>query len=274
MREEDTFVEESRNVEDLHELRLRALLYDLVRVRGRRGAARMLDIDRRTLGVCLDEGVMSRRVRVALEKALLTGQSSVEVERRERLSALEERVDELEKKTERGLEAVERGTESLRKENAEGLRRLERRLARAEAERDAQGGAKAATETVRNQAAKPAWRPYPDVVTQDPEPGEEQVYGDAAPLIVEWRRASAEFMDARDGLSRAVEEERLRELEVEMIEERRLTLPPSTYPWDGFDRRSQLWTRRQALGRARVERARARLRRWIRRVLTLGLWRN
>ena len=69
-------------------------------------------------------------------------------------------------------------------------------------------------------------------------------------------------------------EERLRELEIELIKDRKLMLPPSTYPWDSFDRRNRLLTRKQALERARVQRARAELRRWLRRVITFGLWRN
>ena len=55
------------------------------------------------------------------------------------------------------------------------------------------------------------------MVTAEPEPGEEQVYQDATPLIVEWRRVSAEYMNVGDALSRAVAEERLRELEIELI---------------------------------------------------------
>ena len=72
-------------------------------------------------------------------------------------------------------------------------------------------------------------------VDRTPEPGEERVYGDPTPLIVEWRRPSAEYMNAGDTLSRAIAEERLRELEIELIDDRKLTLPPFTYPWDGFD---------------------------------------
>ncbi len=33
------------------------------------------------------------------------------------------------------------------------------------------------------------WRPYRDVVTAEPEPGEDQIYGDATSSIIEWRRA-------------------------------------------------------------------------------------
>ena len=146
-------------------------------------------------------------------------------------------------------------------------------MAKVEARRSAQDSSKD-PETVEERGVKAWWRPYRDMVTAEREPGEEQVYGDATPLIVEWRRVSAEFADAGDALSGAVSEERLRELEIELIENRKLTLPPSTYPWDSFDRRNQLWTRRQALERARVQCARAELRRWLWRVLTLGLWRG
>ena len=68
-----------------------------------------------------------------------------------------------------------------------------------------------------------------------------------------------------------VTEEQTRELEVELIEGRKLTLPPSTYLWDGFDRRNQLWTCKQVLERAQVQRARAELWHWLRRVITFGL---
>ena len=52
-------------------------------------------------------------------------------------------------------------------------------------------------------------------------PREEQVYGDATPLIVEWRRVSTEFLDAKDRLSKAIAGERMKELEIERIGEHR-----------------------------------------------------
>ena len=67
---------------------------------------------------------------------------------------------------------------------------------------------------------------------------------------------------------------RLLELELVLIEEHELTLPPAFCPWDWADRRRELWSRTQALKDARVERARAQLWRRLRRVLTLGLWRK
>ena len=50
-------------------------------------------------------------------------------------------------------------------------------------------------------------------------------------MIVEWR-ARAEYNGEENRLAKTIAEERL--LEIEMIEERELTLPPSTYPWDSL----------------------------------------
>ena len=102
-------------------------------------------------------------------------------------------------------------------------------------------------------------------------------YGDATPVVAEWREARAEFVDLRKSgtvLARAEAKARMLTLEIALIEGHELTLPPASYPWDQFDRRDQAWRRRQALGDARVERNRALLRRWLRRILTCGLWRD
>ena len=57
--------------EELHPDRLMALLHDLVKKHGgRRGAARVLGIDRRTVAACMDGRGMSWRMREALERGL------------------------------------------------------------------------------------------------------------------------------------------------------------------------------------------------------------
>ena len=53
-----------------------------------------------------------------------------------------------------------------------------------------------------------------------------------------------------------------------------MTLPPETYPLKGFDRNGQLNWRRTALYDTRRARAKRELLRWVRRILTLGLWRK
>ena len=70
MRNVESVIEESRNVEDVHHLRLMALLHELVREKGNRGAALALGIDPRTVASSMKTGRLSWRVREALEQGL------------------------------------------------------------------------------------------------------------------------------------------------------------------------------------------------------------
>ena len=254
-------------------MRLMVLLRDMIDDQGKVKAAKALGVNYRTLVRVEESGQLTARMSAELERHLLLGGGSAATQQRESIGALEERVEALEERLGSDLEdlrgVVEKATAEVTEEQAQGMRRLERRLANVEGGWGAQDSS-----SDRKTVEEASWRPYCDVVTAEPEPGEEQVYGEATPLIVEWRRVSAEYMNVGDALSRAVAEERLRELEIELIEEHKLTLPPSTYPWDSFDRRSQLWARKEVLERARVQRARAELRQWLRRVFTLELWQS
>ena len=275
---EELYPDESRSLENMRLMRLMALLRDMIDAEGGEKAAQALGVSYRTVSRTIESDRLTERMSAVLERHLLLGGGSAAAQQQKSIKALEKRVGELEEGLGSGLEELrgvfEKGIEGLREEYAQGMRQLERRLAKVEGERGAQESAEGTQDTLDNPVVKPAWRPYRDLVTLEPEPGEEQVYGEATPLIVEWRMARAEYLDAGDGLSRAIAKERMLELEIELIGERELTLPPRTYPWDGSDRRDEVWRRTQALERARVERARAQIRRWIRRVLTLGLWRD
>ena len=76
------------------------------------------------------------------------------------------------------------------------------------------------------------------------------------------------------GLAWASRRERILELEVAMLEEHGLTLPPETAPLRGLDRGDQLNWRVRELEKVRRLRAGLVRLRWVRRVLTLGLWRR
>ena len=118
-------------------------------------------------------------------------------------------------------------------------------------------------------------RPHPELVTLEAEEGEERVYGRAAPLIVEWRRVRAGHLDERGSrVEQATDWVRMCELELVLIGEHGLTLPPDRYPWDRFQRRDELRRRELWLGYARAEHRRALVWRSLRRVLTLGIWRR
>lgn len=118
------------------------------------------------------------------------------------------------------------------------------------------------------------WRPWPDVVTPEPEDGEELVYGEAAPLIAEWREAWDELLRAKRRIDRLEAEGRLYELEIALIGKHGMTLPPATYPWRDFVRDDELRRRRQALGDVRADLRRAVVLRVLRRLLTLGVRRR
>lgn len=272
-------LEESRSLESLRDLRLRALLRDLVNDEGRVGAAKLLGVSYRTLVRAAESDELTGRMSGALERHLLLGGGSAAARQRERVEALEQRVEVLEGELGGGLEAVRSAVEAefkaMREEQAQAVRGLERRLTRVQARQEGPGGAGAAegaSAVGRPSAGRSPRREYPDLVTVEPEPGEEDVYGDALPLIVEWRSVRKEVTAASGRLARAVAEERMRELEIELIGERGLTLPPSTWPWDESRRRDELRLRERTLDRVRVERGRAQVRRWLRRALTLGLW--
>ena len=114
-------------------------------------------------------------------------------------------------------------------------------------------------------------RRYPQLVTEEAEAGEHAVYGSATALISEWRTQRRTYLNAPDDWTRLTAEVRMTELEIELIDAHVLTLPPADVPWDGIRRHSELRLRRRTLERIRRERRRARVKRWLLRLVTLGL---
>ena len=181
---------------------------------------------------CVKAGSLSWRVREALERGLQSGAGSAAARQRERNDA------------------------------------LERRLARLETGKAAQDGIGRASsggpepEPTQRRYVRP--RTYPQLVTPEAEPDEDLVYSDATPVIVEWRRVRAEFLKTlKTGttLDRTEVQEPMLEMEIALVGEHELTLPPASFPWDEFDRRDKVWERTQDLKRVRAERNRALLRR-------------
>ena len=115
-------IEESKDVENVYHMRLMALLQELVRERGYKGAARVLEIDQRTVAESAQTGVLSRRARNALERALQEGIGSAAERQRRRNEQVEGRVEKLEgevetlgKEVRRRLSAVEGEVAALRR---------------------------------------------------------------------------------------------------------------------------------------------------------------
>ncbi|MDE2838679.1 MAG: hypothetical protein OXL97_14425 [Chloroflexota bacterium] len=275
-----TTVEQEEGATAGNDQRLMELLRERADKLGRKGVARLLDVDHRTVGACLETGGLSRRVERALERLL-------EEERVEgvalRVGDLEGTVKDLRDAVE-GLpemmqavqelrEIVEALPGTLRAERAQVLSALEtrlgRRLARIEAHR---GRGAAEHEDDDAQAGDFEPRRYPDLVAWEPAPDDEEVYDSAWPLVDEWRRLWADHEPDGNGLPWLATEERIRELELAMLEEHGLTLPPETEPLRGMWRDGQTGWRRKALDRVRRERRKGERVRLVRRVLTIGVW--
>ena len=271
-------IEESRDVENVYHMRLMALLQELVRERGYKGAARVLEIDQRTVAETAQTGVLSRRARNALERSLQEGVGSAAALQRERNDRLEERVTEVEgrvealgKEARRRLAAIEGAIGALRRDDAQGTG-----AGHADAGPSRQGSDEAEA-GASGQGRKPPTRPsvrreYPDLATREPADDDEEIFGDAFPLIIEWRELKDAHPNEGRSLDRLCTQERLLKVELALLEEHGMTLPPEKQPLRGLDRSGQISWRRTALYDTRRARARRELVRRIGRALTRGFW--
>ena len=266
---------EGREVVDM---RLLALLRELARDHGRKKAAAMLGVDRRTLDAGLDEGVLSRRMRGALDRALQSGLGSVAAEQRDRNDRLEQRVTDMEgaveglaKEVRRRLAGIEGVVEALRRDDAMGTGAGHAGAGSARAAADgSEAGLTAQDERPRSRPR--VRREYPELVSREPAPEDEEVFGDAWPLIVEWRELKGSHPNEGKGFKWLTGRKRLLEVELALLEEHGMTLPPERQPLHGLDRSGQTSWRRTALYDTR----RAWFWRWrVRQVLrfvTFGRW--
>ena len=270
--EPDDFLDQAAGdaVADPYNLRLTALLHQMVRKRGHRGAAQALGVDRRTVAASVREG-LSRRVRDALERALVERDGDARDRLEEDLTKVREQLGALTQELRDGLQAAQDRAEALEQRQVEGMRRMEGRLALAEA---ARGRSPADVPDRRPGPGASSRHRYPDLVTTDPAGDDEAVFGEAWPLVQEWRRLWLGHPVQGRGLEWVATRARILELEVELLEERGMTLPPETEPLRGLDRASQLNWRREALADCRRRRARLELLRLLRRALSPWSWRQ
>lgn len=265
-------IEGSKDVDDVYHLRLMSLLKELVRDNGYKGAGRILEVDQRTVAECAKTGQLTRRIRSALERALQEGVGSAADNQRRRNEELEERVGRLEgevdvlgKEARRRLAAMEGEVASLRRTETRATGRTDVGAGVAhEAEQ---------SPSPRHPPSRPTLRrEYPDLATREPAQDDEEVFGEAYPLVVEWRSLKEVHPPRGSGEEWLNEEERLLEVELSLLVEHGMTLPPETQPLRGLDRSGQITWRRTALDDTRKLRARRELIRRVRRVCTLGLW--
>ena len=257
--------EKMTGLENLVELRSLALLDDLVKARSRKGAAEALGVDRRTLAASVDNGKLTSQMREAVDRLLLLGDAALVAREEERFAGLERRLEALEGEVRAVGEMSSRldGVDRAVGKAAYRLSGVEERLGDMEASRLI-GEAGRPVKPIRRSHE----RPYPDVVTPEPLPDDAAVYREAAEMVEEWRRLKGAHPVTKDRPARV--EERMLELEIALIDEFKLTLPPETYPWDGLSRADQVHWRRRALRDVR----RRRIWQDVGRFLTLGPWRG
>ena len=227
----------------LRRVRLKTLLRELVDQEGRMEAAEMLGVNYRTLVRAEETGQFTGRMRDALHR-LLEPRQAPEVSRLAgRVTALGWRV-----------------------------KRLETRLREMTlADTAVKVGASPTVEGLPSSKQAAPRRRDPELVTGDPAAFDAEIYGEAWPLVEEWRRLGLGHPSRGHTLSWLTTEERLLTLELAMMERHGLTLPPETQPLRGFGRRGQLAWRWEALRDTRKALAR---RKMLRRLFTLGLWRG
>ena len=266
------------DVEKLRRLRLSGFLRDLVRQEGKMEAAELLGVNHKTLTRAEESGEITGRMGDALE-LLLRKADDAEIAR------LGDRVEELEERLEGGMEA-------LRKELRDGLDGLRAAVAGGEPEAGGgdqpqaqdgergEGAGRSETKAAPPVAGLRPKKPFterrldPEVVAEEAADDDPEVYGEAWPLVEEWRERRADHPHQGRSLSWLTTEERLLTMELAMLEEHGLTLPPETQPLRGFGRKGQTSWRWKALADTRVALRKRKLLRWVRTVLTLWLWRK
>lgn len=277
MAESEQYTETTRSLDSLREMRLTALLGDLIGEPGKTQAAETLGVSPRTLTRFEGGRRLTPTLAGALERHLLEGGGSAAATQRHRVGMLEDGLAELERTQWEGLAALRKEDQAADERQTKALAEMKKRLAALETA--AQTGTPATGGVVSAGNPAPAAKPvverprrvYPDLVTAEAEPGEELVYGDAATaVIVKWREARDAVPRTRDPLDRFNARERQYELEIELIEQHELTLPPATRPWDWGDRRQEVRRRNELLDELMVDRKMLRLQRF----LTFGLWRK
>ena len=252
--------------------RLVEFLRELVKVEGRTKAADVLGVNYRTLVKAEESGELTGRMRDALERLLLSMGGPAEPnqdgrgDQSERLDWLEGEVRALVKELRGSLEEIRAAVAEIAEGNG-----------RAQTQHE-EGAGRSETRTSPPVAGLRPKKPVterrldPEVVTEGPADDDPEVYGDAWPLVEEWRSLRADHPHRGRSVSWLTTEERLLVLELATLEEHGLTLPPEKQPLRGFGRKGQTSWRWKALYDTRVALRKRKLLRWVRRILTLGLW--
>ncbi len=231
--------------------RLRGFLQDLVEEQGRVQAADRLGVSERTLRRALASPQLTPHMTHALERELEASEARAASERRTPASLHKQL-----RRVERRLADLQRKTGGLLEELWEAGDDLEQ-IRMAVAPRAA--GANGRLGDV-------------GLVTIEPAPDDAEVYGAALPVVAEWRRTRRTLEEPPNTVTCLQLEERLLRLEIQLVDDHSLTLPPADDRWDQVRRETEVQLRQQRLRELRRERLWAEPLHWVGRLVTLGRW--
>ena len=296
----------NQTIEDPQSLRMMAVLQESVRKTGVRATADWLGVDRRTVLTCLSQGDLTSRIRKALERELSSEATPEQTEIRDLAQRQDAKIGDLESRVAGiagDLNRLETAIKAAREELNRELRGLTRRMERLNTRevQETAGGAvrqpagsgagksgagtgRAGNPLVAESTApkieapesptRPWFPPrdYPAVVTVEPATDDSYVYGKAWPLVREWRMLRRGHPSNGKSLSWLEKQERLLIVEMKLLDEHKLTLPPDKQPIDDFWRQHIMNWRRNDLHVIGTKIRRRKLLRWVRRLATFGLW--
>lgn len=289
---EKTSVKEDGALRDDAERRrhLGDMLGDLVKQKGRMEVSELLGVNYKTVVRAEETGRITNHMARALERLFGNGEGKAsetfgEDVLKDRILQLEEEMAELwetletPRPTAGGKGAEGRGEEDVvgvgvgvGDDGGDKPGDPESGMRETREEGESTSGAAPSVEGLNDRGK---WRPKrknPELVTEAPAEDDPEVFGAAWTLVEEWRRVREGHPYQGKSLSWLETLERLLVLELAMLEEHGLTLPPETQPLRGFGRRAQTRWRHMALHDTRRAIGRRKMLRWVRRVLTLGLW--
>ncbi len=234
--------------------RLRGFLQDLVERESRARVAERLGVSERTLRRALASPGLTPKMTRAVQRELDVGEAQAESEWQAPAG-----LDKQLRRLERRLAALERSADAQLEELWEAGDDLEH--IRAAVAPRVPGGAGTAGDSG-----------FTGLVAVDPESNDAAFYGEALPVVAEWRRALRALDEPPHTLAWLAATERLLRLEIQLIDDRQLTLPPADAPWDGVRRENELQLRQDRLRELRRQRLWTEPLHWTARLLTLGRW--
>ena len=290
MEDEFLMLDDGQNGDAGDKSSLMVLLERIVREQGQAGAAVRLGVNYKTVAAALETRHLSRRMTHALELLSLSEDNPALQRYEDRMTATDERLDSLEEVVRElvtGISQLRTSLDTHRTEQDRVNRNLERRLGGdSAAEPKAAGGvgrktAKRARGVTLVQTIEAPARPtrptfarrdYNEIVMVEPASDDSYVYGRAWPLVRQWRMLRRGHPVRGKTLSWMERQERLLTMELALLNEHGLTLPPDAQPIDDQWRRHVTEWR---LGDLRMLRRRIlcrKLLRWVRRLATFGVW--